>query len=221
MKKILFPVLFLSLTSFATIWTTSSFEEACSKLTVKGAKGKDSMVGEFARSLEDKGGKKITCFLGDNEVSSASFNKNNGMTGYTVFHRNGAVALKQEIYNEKGLLDNQEVYLKKGDDPRLVYFRIDAKGMIIDGHYMISPEMIKIIPMGRAQIAIDNGKQVSLDEALKKIKSLVIKNFAKDLKGIETGKRNFSEVVLELNRKQLSGSQDSSQNGLFSPAASK
>lgn len=221
MKKILFPVLFLSLTSFATIWTPPSFEEACSKLTIKGPKGKTSAFGEFAHTAEGDGGKRITCFLGDNEVSSASFNKTNGMAGYTVFHRNSSAALRQDIYNEKGQLNNQEVYLQKGNDPRLVYFRIDAKGMIIDGHYMIPPEMIKIIPMGSSQIAVDNGKQVSLDEALKKIKSLVIKNFAKDLKGIDTGKRNFSEVILDLNRKQLSGSQDSAAVGTFSPAASK
>lgn len=215
-------MLFLSLTSFATIWTTSSFEEACSKLAVKGPKGKVASVGEFAHSPEGDGGRKITCFLGDNEVSSASFNKSNGMSGYTVFHRNSSAALRQDIYNEKGQLNNQEVYLQKGDNHQLVYFRIDAKGMIIDGHYMIPPEMIKIIPMGsNSAIAVDNGKQVSLDEALKKIKNLVVKNFAKDLKGIDTGKRNFSDVILDLNRKQLSGSQDSAAVGTFSPAASK
>jgi hypothetical protein len=144
------------------------------------------------------------------------------MSGYTVFHRNSSAALRQDIYNEKGQLNNQEVYLQKGGNHQLVYFRIDAKGMIIDGHYMIPPEMIKIIPMGsNSAIAVDNGKQVSLDEALKKIKNLVVKNFAKDLKGIDTGKRNFSDVILDLNRKQLSGSQDSAAVGTFSPAASK
>lgn len=220
MKKISLFLFLLSLSSHATIWTMASFELECSKLKTQDAQGKNPIYGEFTHAIDRDGVRTVTCLLGNSEVSSVKFDKLNTMTGYDVFTRKGQNVLKHEIYDKNGILDNQEVYIQKGDDSKLIYFRINSKGQVTDGHYMIPPEMIKIIPMGeKALIAVDNGKQISLDHALGKIKTLINKEFRKELNGLDVNKQNFSEVILELNRRQLSSSQNATIKKL--PAASE
>lgn len=200
MKKLLCAFLFVSLSSLAAIWTIGSFERHCV----------EAFDGEMVHNLSESG-RTVKCMLDGKEVSSAFFDKKNQMMGYDQFKRQGDLVLKREIYNSQGKFDNQEIYLPYDKESTLVYFRIDSSGKIIDGHYMIPPEMIKIIPMNsmdgsKSLIAVANGKQVSVEEALEKIKKLVVKTYKKDLAKVDTDKKSFSELILELNKKQLSES---------------
>lgn len=195
MKKLfLCGFLFVSLSSLAAIWTVGSFERHCV----------EAFDGEMVHNLSESG-RTIKCMLNDKEVSAAFFDEKNQMTGYDQFKRRGDVVLKREIYNSKGKLDNQEIYLSHGKDSNLVYFRIDSSGKIIDGHFMVPPESIKIIPMPPPAegVAVDSGKQISIAEAHEKMQKLVLKTYKKDLSKITTDKKSFAELILELNKKQL------------------
>lgn len=205
--KIFCIVLLAAISSQAAKWTVASFEKYCVEVY-------DGEMIHFG----DKS-KTIKCMLGDKEVSSAVFDQNEKLTGYDKFKRQGDFVLRHEIYNSEGDLDNQEIYLPYAKEINLVYFRIDASGKVTDGHYMIPPESIKIIPT--AGIAIDSGKAVPIDVALEKIKKLVLKTYKKDLSRLDTGKKTFSELIIGLNQKHLDEIKDLPPKKEPKPAASK
>jgi len=201
-KKIFYILLFITISSQATEpikWTITSFEEHC-VYTIKG---------EMTHSSVDDENRTIKCMVDDKEISSVVFSKNKQMKGYDEFKRRDDFVLKREVYNSEGLLENQEIYLPYAKENNLVYFRIDSSGKVIDGHYMIPPESIKIIPT--AGIAIDNGKVLSIDVALEKIKKLVLKTYKKDL----------SRLIIGLNQKQLGEIKDLPPHKEPKPDASK